>query len=159
MRKAGLILFACLLLAAVATASDLRPLSPEDFAKVQELLKSFDPNSYDIHLRVQDTKGRVNPFQSGRAIGLANIRQMNTVRPAQGSSASLTVPINIFKTASSVTVINVFKEFAPAAASSQRTKADVDPTISGSITIIARNPNLQSKAQQLNQILQKYYAP
>lgn len=164
MRKLVLVVFSsCLLVASgVAVASDLRPLSPQDAARVQELLKSFDPNSYDIHYRVQDAKGGVKPVQTGRALGLANIRQTDTVRPIQGGAASSVTIINIFKTASSVTVINIFKEASPAAMSeATRANAAAGGTHASTSTIINifKTADQQMKAQELNRILSKYYVP
>jgi hypothetical protein len=155
MRKVGLVVFSCLLMVASGTAiaSDLRPLSPQDAARVQELLKSFDPNSYDIRFHTQDAKGQLKLNKLGRAVGLANLRQTNTVRPNLGGAASTVNTINIFKTASSVNTINIFKEAAPGMLDGSARASSVN-TIN-----IFKTADQQQKAQELNQILSRYYVP
>lgn len=155
MRKVGLIVLVCLVLfGGVTYAGELRPLSQHDAARVQELLKSFDPNSYDFHFKVQDAKGQVKTMQTGRALGLANIRQTNTVRPAGGAAASTNTVINLFKTASTNTTINIFKEAMIDGGGNMSAKASTNTTIN-----IFKTADQQQKAQELNQILAKYYTP
>ena len=155
MRKVGLVVVTCLLLlAAVANASDLRPLSQADATRVQELLRSFDPQSYDIHFRVQDAKGNVRAMQSGRALGLANLRQTNVVRPGAGGAASTVTVINIFKPASTVTVINIFKQASIDGGGNLSSRASTATIIN-----IFKNADQNTKAQELNRILSKYYVP
>jgi hypothetical protein len=150
MRKTGVLLFSAFLFIGSATAADLKPLTPQDAAKVQELLRSFDPHSYEIHYRVQDPKRGTRPFQAG----LANLRQSNTVRP---QTMARPAEINIFRPPVILVVINVFAQIAqaPGTASQKASGATTDPLL----PIITNRPDLQMKAQQLNQLLAKYYVP
>jgi len=115
--------------AAVAQA-DLRPLSPADAARVQALLKNFDPNSYSIHYHVAGTA------QSGNAVGLESLHQMNTTHVAGNAAASTNTNINIFKSASTNTNINIFRS------------AGVEGLLNGN----SLNPNQRVAAEELNSI-------
>jgi hypothetical protein len=122
----------------------MKPLSAQDKARVDELLKSFDPNSYDFRYHYLDASGKEHAAQVGQAKGLANLRQSETVR-GQGSTAASTVnTINIFRQASTVNTINIFKQ------------ANVS-----CCTMIPEfnDPSHRAKVQELNAILQKYVAP
>jgi hypothetical protein len=144
------LLFSAFLFVGAATAADLRPLTPQDAAKVQELLRSFDPHSYEIHYRVQDSKLGARPFQAG----LANLRQSNTVRPQTMARAG---QINVFRPPVVLIVINVFAEIARAqSTATQKAAPDGDLT---SVIKISASADLRMKAQQLNELLAKYYVP
>jgi hypothetical protein len=126
----------------VVIQGGMKPLSAQDKARVDELLKSFDPNSYDFRYHYLDASGKEQAAQVGQAKGLANLRQSETVR-GQGSAAASTVnTINIFRQASTVNTINIFKQ------------ASTVNTIN-----IFKDPNQQARAQELNAILQKYVGP
>lgn len=122
-------------------AQNLKPFSSEDRCKVEELLKSFDPNSYDFRYRYVDPSGRTQSTQVGRARGLANLRQRDTVRGVGGPVASTNININIFRRASTNININIFKEAAS-------TNININ---------IFKDAHLQARARELNAILQKYY--
>lgn len=149
MRKSSVVLFSALLFVGTASAADLRPLTPEDAAKVQELLRSFDPHSYEIHFRVQDPKTGARPFQAG----LANLRQSNTVRPA---AAAHTGQINVYRPPIILVVINVFAQIAQAPTTANQ---KASPTTDPMMAAIGGRPDLQLKAKQLNEVLAKYYVP
>ncbi len=123
-------------------AGEMKPLSAQDKARVDELLKSFDPNSYDFRYHYLDASGKEQAAQVGRAKGLANLRQSETVRGPGSAAASTVNTINIFRQASTVNTINIFRQ------------ASTVNTIN-----IFKDPNQQAKAQELNAILQKYVAP
>jgi len=132
MRRVHIVLAALVLFfssGATIAQADLRPLSPADAARVQELLKNFDPNSYSIHYHVA---GAVN---GGSAVGLESLHQMNTVHPA-GAAASTNTNINIFKSASTNTNINIFKQAAS-------TNTNIN---------IFKQANQQQAAEELNSI-------
>jgi hypothetical protein len=118
----------------------LKPLSAEDKAKIDELLKSFDPNSYDFRYQVEDGSGKAQNVKVGKAKGLADLQQRNTVKSPAGQAAGTNTIINIFKQASTNTTINIFKE------------ASTNTTIN-----IFKERGLNDKAKELNSILQKYY--
>src|SRR5712691_4064381 len=118
-----------------APAGGLRPLSAQDKARVEELLKSFDPNSYDFHYQYLDASGKPQAAH----VGMANLTQTNTVRGPGAAAASTVNTINIFRQASTVNTINIFKQ------------ASTVNTIN-----IFKDPNQQAKAQELNAILQRY---
>src|SRR5712691_5256492 len=121
-----------------APAGGLRPLSAQDKARVEELLKSFDPNSYDFHYQYLDASGKPQAAH----VGMANLTQTNTVRGPGAAAASTVNTINIFRQASTVNTINIFKQ------------ASTVNTIN-----IFKDPNQNAKAQELNAILQRYSAP
>jgi hypothetical protein len=82
----------------------------------------------------------------GRAKGLADLRQTNTVK-SPGDIAGTNILINVFAEAAGTNIlINVFRE----AALAQRAGTNV------AINIF-KDANQQAKAQELNAILQKYY--
>jgi len=149
MRKSGVLLFSAFLFVGAATAADLRPLTPQDAAKVQELLRSFDPHSYEIHIRVQDARLGTRPFQAG----LANLRQSNTVRPQMMARSG---EINVYRPPLVVFVINIFAQAAQVpGAVNQKASPATDPLMAA----IGGRPDLQMKARQLNELLAKYYVP
>jgi hypothetical protein len=133
-----ILLIAVLAIAAplIANAQELKPLSVEDKAQVDELLKSFDPNSYNVQYQHTDAAGKLKTTKKG----LANLRQRGTVikRPG-GEMAATNTNINIFKQAATNTNINIFKQAA--------TNTNIN---------LFKEANLQNKAQKLNEILQKY---
>lgn len=151
MRKTGVLLFSAFVFIGAATASDLKPLTPQDAAKVQELLRSFDPHSYEIHYRVQDPKLGARSFQAG----LANLRQSNTVRP---QTAARPGQINVFRPPVVLVVINVFAQIAQAQGAANQRAVPTDP-VGPLETVVHDRPDLQMKVQQLNQLLAKYYVP
>jgi hypothetical protein len=150
MRKPGVLLFSAFVFIGAATAADLRPLTPQDAAKVQELLRSFDPHSYEIHFRVQDPRLGARPFQAG----LANLRQSNTVRP---QTLARSGQINVYRPPLIVFVINIFAEAAQAPGTANQ-KTSTLPE-SPMMAAIGGRPDLQLKAKQLNEVLAKYYVP
>ena len=119
-------------------AEDLRPFSAQDKARVDELLRAFDPNSYDFHYQHLDASGKV---QSAH-VGMANLTQSNTVRGPGSAGARSNTIINIFKPASTNTTINIFKQ------------ASTNTTIN-----IFKDARQQASAQELNAILQRYSGP
>jgi len=127
-------------------AGEMKPLSAQDKARVDELLKSFDPNSYDFRYHYLDASGKEQAAQVGRAKGLANLRQSETVRGPGSAAASTVNTINIFRQASLTVTINIFKQ-----ASGVSNMVFTDR--------LFKDPNQQAKAQELNAILQKYVAP
>lgn len=153
MRKTALVLFSAFVFIGAATATDLKPLTPQDAAKVQELLRSFDPHSYEIHYRVQDPKSGARPFQAG----LANLRQYNTVRPQ--TMARRGGEINVFRPPVILVVINVFAEIARAQSTASQKAVPTDPGDLTSIIKVGASADLRMKAQQLNQLLAKYFVP
>lgn len=150
MRKTGVLLFSAFLFVGAAMAADLRPLTPQDAAKVQELLRSFDPHSYEIHFRVQDPRLGARPFQAG----LANLRQSNTIRP---EALARTGSINVYRPPLIVFVINIFAETASRLQTTAGQKAS--PATDPMMAAIGGRPDLQLKAKQLNEVLAKYYVP
>jgi hypothetical protein len=137
------LIFACPLF---VYAQDMKPLSPEDKAEVEELLKSFDPNSYKIQYQHTDSSGNIKTTKKG----LANIKQSATIynnsarKRSVGSvmgsaSGNLSVVVDGKKAATN-TNINVFKEAA--------TNTNVN---------VFKDAGMQSKAERLNAILQKYH--
>ena len=84
----------------------IKPLSAADRARVDELLKSFDPNSYDFHYNYLDASGKAQHAH----VGMANLTQAGTVRAGGAAAASTVNTINIFKQASTVNTINIFKQ-------------------------------------------------
>lgn len=148
MKKIFLASFAALaLVATTAPAAELHPLSAQDAARAQQLLSQFDPSSYEFLYKHADAKGRIQRGKLGSAVGLGSLRQQGTVKLAPGAAASTVNTINIFKNASSVNTINIFKVAAPGgeAASSVNT------------INIFKNAGQQAAANELNQLLQKYY--
>ena len=150
MRKPGMWLLSAFVFVGAATAADLRPLTPQDAAKVQELLRSFDPHSYEIHFRVQDPRLGARPFQAG----LANLRQSNTVRPEALARAG---SINVYRPPVIVFVINIFAESAARLQGTAGQKAS--PATDPMMAAIGGRPDLQLKEKQLNEVLAKYYVP
>ena len=128
---------------AMAPASaQMKPLSPADKARVDTLLKNFDPNSYDIRYQYSDRAGGVKMAHAGRAVGLSSLRQSNTKMAGGARNASTVNTINVFRTASTVNTINVFKN----AASTVNT-----------INVFA-NRQQAAAAKELNSILARYYS-
>ncbi|WP_264530145.1 hypothetical protein [Flavobacterium sp. N502540] len=89
-----------------------KPIAEKDKAEIQTILKSFDSNSYNI-----DVKTEKGTLRSGKAVGLADVKQGKTVRPESvGTKAATNTNINIFKSAAAATNtnINIFKSNAAA---------------------------------------------
>jgi hypothetical protein len=145
-QKAGLALAVIMLGgASAACAQQLRPLSMEDKARVDALLRSFDPNSYAFTYSYVGPGNRVQTAQAGQAKGLASLRQSETVRRLGRASAGTNNNINIFReVAGTNNNINIFREAA----------AGTNNNIN-----IFRDATLNSRARELNLILQKYYTP
>lgn len=83
-----------------------KPLSEQDMAEVESILKSFDASSYNMDLKSE--RGSLKR-------GLASVKQVETTRPARLETAAKTnTNINIFKTASAAsnTNINIFSSTA-----------------------------------------------
>jgi len=116
----------------------LRPFSTGDKARVEQLLRSFDPNSYDFHYQYLDAAGKAQHAH----VGLASLTQSNTVRSA-GSSASTVNTINIFRQASTVNTINIFKQ----------------GSLISESNVSFKDPKQNSAAQELNAILVRYGTP
>ena len=127
---------------AATQAQGMKPLSAADNAKTQQLLKSFDPNSYRFNYQYKDVAGKVHMAHLGTAKGLANLRQGTTTHGlGAGTAASTNTSVNVFaRAASTNTSVNVF-----ARAASTNTNVNV-----------FANAGLNNKAAQLNQILKKY---
>lgn len=120
-----------------------KPISESDKVEIQTILKSFDSNSYKINVKTE--KG---VLKTGKAKGLADVRQGKTVRPELGGAkASTNTNINIFKTAaaSTNTNINLFKSFAAS------TNTNINIFKEGKF-----NDRQLSQLDKLHQILSKY---
>jgi hypothetical protein len=137
------LLVACALTSAKATqAQELRPLSAADKARVDSLLQGFDPNSYSFTYEYVDAQGQVQTARVGGAMGLADLRQSNTVRRTPPSAvAGTNTTINVFgQSAGLVHNLNIFREFA---------NADAVPLLG--------DADLNNRARVLNLLLQQYY--
>jgi hypothetical protein len=125
-------------LSVTSAGADLKPLSASDKARVDKLLRSFDPNSYDIRYQYVD-KGKVKSVHEGRAVGLSSLKQSNTMRMGTKNVAPRSA-INVFRSAASTNAtINVFRQFAR-----------MPPPVRARM-------NVPQSAQELNSILAKYY--
>jgi hypothetical protein len=131
--------------AAGSRAQDLRPLSSADKARVDSLLRAFDPNSYSFTYRYVNEAGQVETVRTGNALGLASVRQSNTVRAVPSEAlAGTNTTINVFREgAGTNTVINVFRELAGLIAPIN----------------IFKEVSHNEMARELNLILQRYYVP
>ncbi len=76
-------------LAAPLTAAELKPLSAADKLRLEELLRGFDPATYDLRIEYVDGKGKVQKTRYGRAVGLGSVRQGPTVAPGGASPPEL----------------------------------------------------------------------
>jgi hypothetical protein len=81
------------LVAALAIAESFRPVSAADRAKIENLLKSFDPNSYEVKLPYVDAQGKLRVQTLGKAKGLASLIQSKTKRPGQGANSDAVLPM------------------------------------------------------------------
>lgn len=120
-----------------------KPISESDKEEIQTILKSFDSNSYKI-----DVKTEKGALKSGKAKGLADVRQGETLRPKLGGAKAATnTNINIFKSAaaSTNTNINIFKSFAAA------TNTNINIFKAGKF-----NNRQLSQLDKLHQILSRY---
>jgi len=120
-----------------------KPLSERDKQELQQTLKSFDANSYSV-----DVKTEKGVLKTGKAKGLASVKQGATVRPdLAGKAAATNTNINIFKSnaAATNTNINIFKSNAAA------TNTNINIFKNGKFT----NEQL-SQLDKVHQILSKY---
>jgi hypothetical protein len=142
MRRPALLLLCAMILTAPAAAQELRPLSAADRARVDSLLQAFDPNSYSFTYSYLDAQGEVQTARVGRAVGLAELRQSNTVRRAPPPAlAGTNTTINVFRESMGLaTNLNIFREFAN----------------TGSIPLFG-DATLDDRARALNLLLQQYY--
>jgi hypothetical protein len=144
----------------LVNAQELKPLSVEDKAQVEALLKDFDPNSYQIQYQYTDSKGTLKTTTKG----LANLRQRATIKPGVGAAASTNTTNNVFK-ASTNTTNNVFKASTNTTnnvfkASTNTTNNVFKASTGGNLIMLKQgafeDAASQSKIKQLNTILQKY---
>jgi Mg/Co/Ni transporter MgtE len=148
-----------------------KPLSAEDHAQVEELLKAFDPNSYRLQYQYADKTGKIQTQQKG----LADLTQRNTKIIRPGAAAATNTNNNIFKQASTNTNNNIFKQastntnnniFKQASTNTNNNifKQASTNTNNNIFKQAATNTNnnifkqaeLETRAQKLNAILQKY---
>ena len=122
-----------------AFAQELKPLSVEDKAKVEDILKSFDPNSFDIRFSYLDSQGKVQKSQIGKAKGLADLKQKGTKRADKNDDTRSSAGINVYKEISAGGNVTVFKDF--------RSNAVVN--VYGSVINAFKDAKLQAKAQEL----------
>jgi hypothetical protein len=82
-----------------------KPLTAEDQQMVSKILSQFDPNSYTINV-----EGENGTLRAGKLRGLKDVKQGETIRPAEGDAAKTYTKINIFREAKagSYTTINIF---------------------------------------------------
>lgn len=76
-------------LAAPLAAADLRPLSAADKLRLEELLRGFDPATYDFRIEYVDGKGKIQRMRYGNAVGLGSVRQGPTAPPRGAASPEL----------------------------------------------------------------------
>lgn len=123
------------LVAALALAESFRPVSAADRAKIENLLKSFDPNSYELRLPYIDAQGKTRIQTLGKAKGLASLTQGKTKRPGQGANSDAVIPM--------VTV-----------------SAKGHVLVQGNGVVVAKEgfgkPALMQKMRELNLLLNKY---
>ncbi len=82
-------LAALVALARPLAAADLKPLSAADKLRLEELLRGFDPATYDFRIEYVDGKGKIQKMRYGRAVGLGSLRQGPTVAPGSAASPEL----------------------------------------------------------------------
>ena len=97
------VMIGCMMLLALTgwvSADDVKPgsavktVTPQDKMKIDKLLKGFDPHSYHIRYATKDAQGKVVIVEAG----LADVRQVNTVRTSGHADAGTNTIITIFKT-------------------------------------------------------------
>jgi hypothetical protein len=111
MRRSVGFAFACLALSgAPLSATDLKPLSLADKQKLENLLRKFDPATYDIRIQYLDAKGKVQSARFGQAVGLGSVRQgpTSTGPEAHGWTVDLSPPIS--KRLGTAQTVNGFRE-------------------------------------------------
>jgi hypothetical protein len=93
MKRLGFLVSAAAALAALGAlagplaAADLKPLSAADKVRLEELLRGFDPATYDIRIEYFDAKGKIQKTRYGSAVGLGSVRQGSTTPPAGAPSS------------------------------------------------------------------------
>ncbi len=125
-----------------------KSISTEDFSKIEEILKSFDPNSFKLSVNTVDP-GKKTKI---RSLGLASVEQTYTRNNIKPAGASTNVNNNLFGSgakgtgpkvkgfkASTVNSINIFKAFTVTV-----------------INIYKPSDNQLSKMDELHAILIKY---
>jgi hypothetical protein len=123
-----------------AVSRSLSPLSGADQARVEQLLQSFDPNSYELKTQVMNPDGSVQARTVGQDKGLASLQQVETRRMA-GGTAKTNTNINIFSQAKTNTNINIFREALAASTTNIN---------------IFKDANQQQSAMEINSILARY---
>nr|WP_121272875.1 hypothetical protein [Pedobacter schmidteae] len=128
-----------------------KPLSMEDKAAVEELLKSFDPQTYSFNANYKDASGKVKTTSVGKAKGLGNVKLENTrvIKPSGGAVAGTVNTNNIFK-AATVNTNNIF-----VASTVNKNNIFVAATVNKN-NIFKPSDDQLSKMQQLHTILSKY---
>jgi hypothetical protein len=122
-------------------AQDLSPLTPADEQRVEQLLKGFDPNSYQLRTQVARPDGSLQLRSLGEAKGLTSLQQVETQRAVAAAPAKTNNTINIFRDAAKTNnTINIFRE-----------AAGTNNTIN-----LFRDEKQQQSALEINSILQKY---
>lgn len=146
-----LLCVALLNLSPLSAQADMKPLSAADRARVEQLLRNFDPNSYHLVFPATTNNGKVER----RSVGMASLRQMNTVRftPHGNMAAGTNTNINIFKQAASTnTNINIFRPVA-----STNTNINIfRPSASTNTNINIFKPAQVRAANEINAIFAKY---
>ncbi len=125
-----------------------RAISDEDFAKIEAILKSFDPNSYKLVTSSTDARQKTK----ARSLGLASVEQTYTKNNIKPQAAATVNTINIFKNAKAATVntINIFK------AATVNTINIFKAATVNTINIFKPSDTQLSKMDELHSILNKY---
>ncbi len=90
--KRSRVLAPALVLLALSTpplsALELKPLSAADKVKLEAILRSFDPATYDLRVEYLDANGKVQRARYGHAVGLGSVRQGATSKSPRQSNAA-----------------------------------------------------------------------
>lgn len=138
-----------------------KPLSAEDKAMVESLLKDFDPRTYAFKFNYKDKDGTVKTSQVGNAKGLGSVKLSNTKIIKPGGTVASTVNKNNIFAASTVNKNNIFvastvnKNNIFVAATVNQNNIFVAATVNQN-NIFKPSPNQLSKMDQLHAILSKY---
>lgn len=125
-------------LAAPAPAEELKPLSAQDKARMEQLLQGFDPATYEFRFQWVDAKGKLQNARLGRAVGLGSVQQGATtkVSPEQAGHPQANAVVRP-RSLGAMQLVNCFK---------------ADPHIIATNTSAA----LKLKLEELDALLRKY---
>jgi hypothetical protein len=154
-------------------AQETTPLSLSDKARVEQLLRNFDPNSYSLDIPYVDNCGNTHTAKIGNAVGLRNLKQTSVERrlatAASASTntnnnifvtrsvASTNTNNNIFRVASTNTNNNIFRVDRLASTNTNNNIFRVASTNTNNNIFV--NDRQAAAARELNAILQKAVAP